>query len=559
MQNPRPYREKNFYTPQLLRLSSFVIVFLITIALIGVIEYAVIKLPHAAKTNHVDPKVVISSLLHKRQTNLSVPTTIITASPSPDAYVATTAPNANYATTTAGGGEIGASATSTPGESAPATAYVQTTIPNVNQPPPPTTVLGAYVQTTIPNGNQPTTPAVSTTTTISQSYVTALRQTTNPNSYVTETQVPTTFITSILSAMMTTITNGVGTTYTTLVSSTSVGMAAVQTGNNNKGSNQNVYRAWQTFIPSYFALILAVLYRQYWTAICSQTKLIEPFILLAQPNRATSFNALTTFYLSSSLLPDPFLAFIRHHWFILWTSLVYFAVGFLGPLSSELMFLDTNYPNCPHQTGNSVNPCWPPLLSIDPGVARPIQGLLIYVAIMTLTIMILIFRVSTGTYSDPSSIASIASLIHHPNVIDDFRSFHAEATTSEILQYLGDKKYKLDEYLRPDGVWRYGIVPAVPTLHTFIAKKPLIVQRPRRRKWNILSALSDLLFMILLIALLGVVAAYYKDGKSDGFNKFINSRTFGPRFLLTGTGTLIAINWKRLERGKLILFIFKSF
>src|ERR1700743_165078 len=98
-------------------------------------------------------------------------------------------------------------------------------------------------------------------------------------------------------------------------------------------------------------------------------------------------------------------------------------------------------------------------------------------------------------------------------------------------------------------------MPAVPNSHTLIAKKPPIVQKPRRRKWNILSAISDVLFIVILLALLGVVSAYYKDGKSDGFNKFFDSRTFGPRFLLTGTGTLIAINWKRLEKGRLILFI----
>jgi hypothetical protein len=156
-----------------------------------------------------------------------------------------------------------------------------------------------------------------------------------------------------------------------------------------------------------------VLFKQFWTAIYSKAKLIEPFTQLAKPDGATA-SSLYTFYLSSSLTPDPIVAFFKGHWFILLTSLVYAAVGFLAPLASEMIFLDTKY-DCPNPNlSNADNPCWPPRLSVDVVVARATQGLLTYIAISTLTILVMVFKMSTGLYSDPSSIASITSLVHHP-------------------------------------------------------------------------------------------------------------------------------------------------
>jgi len=164
--------------------------------------------------------------------------------------------------------------------------------------------------------------------------------------------------------------------------------------------------------------------------------------------------------------------------------------------------------------------------------------------------MVMVLRMRTGVYSDPSSIASVTSLIHHPEVVEDFRSFREEASVEEIRQVLGDKVYKLGEYQRPDGVWRYGIVPAMPTFHNFVREKPekTFSAKPKYRKWRVLNFIFDSLFLLCVLGLLAVVTYYYKDSANDAFNRFFNGRTFGARFVLTGTGTLLAINLKRIER-----------
>jgi hypothetical protein len=119
----------------------------------------------------------------------------------------------------------------------------------------------------------------------------------------------------------------------------------------------------------------------------------------------------------------------------------------------------------------------------------------------------------------------------------------------DIVSRLANKRYKLDEYQRYDGVWRYGFVPAMPTEFHVRDAISLEDSTPSRR-WKWIDTVMDGLFAALLVALLAVVAAYFKDSSNSGFNRFFNGKSFGARFVLTGAGTCIALNWKRLERGK---------
>jgi len=339
---------------------------------------------------------------------------------------------------------------------------------------------------------------------------------------------------------------------TTYIPTTSTGLTTIETvtADNNSTNSENPFPLWTVFVGNYLALVIAVLFKQFWTAIYAKAKLIEPFVRLTKGNGVPASAVLSTFYLSSNIIPDPILAFSKRLWIVLWTSSVYFAVGFLAPLSSELLFLNTNYTGCPFPQPNPTNPCWPPRLSINPVLSRIVQGLLTYIAIMTLSLLFMTFRLRTGIYSDPSSIASITALVHHPDVIEDFRTLSEDASIKNINQLLGDRLYKLGEYQRQDGTCRYGLVPAVPAFQNFVRDGPPPAQKSSKSRRKFLDMFFDILFLLVLLALLGIVVAYYMDGRDDAFNRFFNSKTFGPKFVLTGVGTLIAIVWKTLERGK---------
>lgn len=67
-----------------------------------------------------------------------------------------------------------------------------------------------------------------------------------------------------------------------------------------------------------------------------------------------------------------------------------------------------------------------------------------------------------------------------------------------------------------------------------------------------------MVFLAALVALLGVIVAYYLDGSNSGFNRFFNSHTFGPGFILTSAAVVIDFHWKTLEREVRILVPYRN-
>jgi hypothetical protein len=300
-------------------------------------------------------------------------------------------------------------------------------------------------------------------------------------------------------------------------------------------------------------LLIAVAFKQFWSAIYSQTKLLEPFNQMHTEEGAPANRIMNMFYLSSSIVPTFITAMINGRWFIFGNALVYLSVGLLAPMGSEMLFLNTKYLECPNVVNDINNPCWPPRLTIDPILARAVEALLVFIAIMTISLMFVVNRMRTGVYADPSSIAAVASLVHHPEVMADFRALSDEASSGDLATFISEKKYKLDDYLRMDGTWRYGIVPVNPTgqmgYRSVDQKKSTFDASPKSRVWKRWDLLYDLLFLGALLGLLGVVAGYYASTGDNAYNNFFSTMNFGPRFLLTGVGTLIALNWRRLARG----------
>jgi hypothetical protein len=286
---------------------------------------------------------------------------------------------------------------------------------------------------------------------------------------------------------------------------------------------------WWVFAAGYLPLLLAILVKVFWTSVYANVKLIEPFIQLSKHDGALARDTLHTYYLSSNLTPDPILAFFKGRWLIFWTSFVYLVVGLLAPLASEVLFLDTHY-------GCGTDTCWPPKLSADGVVLRLLQGLLSFIAIMALTIMIIMHGSTTGVYSNPSSIASIASLLHHPDVLDDFRNLNDSISAKNLKKQLGNKRYQMGMYREPDEGWRYGIVPASQNYSPGWTQIPLNQStgstKPETKRTHHISTALDIGFAVFILGLLGVAVVYFLDGSNSGFNRFFNSNAFGPRFFM---------------------------
>jgi hypothetical protein len=332
-------------------------------------------------------------------------------------------------------------------------------------------------------------------------------------------------------------TDASGHTLTIASSYTTVETLQPTPANTNSTQDQNTdvqtvritWPLWWVFITSYLPIILALLVKMFWTSVYANVKLIEPFIQLSKPDGARASDTLHAFYFSSNLTPDPILAFFKGRWLIFWTSLVYFNVGLLAPFASEVLFLDIHY-------GCGTATCWPPRLSADGTIVRILQGLLFFIATMTLAIMAMLYQSTTGVYSNPSSIAAIAALLHHPETLDDFRHLEDNISSEDMKKELGDKRYQMGTYQQQDGVWRYGIVPASQTYSPGWTQIPLrqSVESTKitKQETHYTSTALDVGFVLFVLGLLGVVVAYFMDGSNSGFNRFFNSNEFGPRFFM---------------------------
>lgn len=394
--------------------------------------------------------------------------------------------------------------------------------------------------------------------TISSSYTTTFLAS---SSYIDHTSIKTYMTTELgtsTSAIATTDANGKSTTvfsavpYTTVRQTSSAVVTPKAIENNNPRVLEIIqtWPAWKIFVGGYCPVFLAVLFKLFWTAIYAKIKLIEPFTRMARPEGSVASETLHTYYLSSYLMPDAIFSMMKGHWLIFWSAVVYLAVGLLAPLSSEVLFADSNW-NCPNpdfSEDKKLIPCFPPKLSVDPVMVRLLQGLLAFIAVMTINLMIMMMRTATGLYSDPSSIGAIAALTHHPDVLDDFRKLDDEVLLQDVRKKLGTRRYKLDNYQRSDGIWRYGFVPFSPAntisydWNDENGPGPEKIKRAKTfsegsRQQAIWDAVFDCSFLLLLLATMGILIAFFKDSGDNAFNRFFNSNTFGPRFVMASSSS----------------------
>lgn len=308
------------------------------------------------------------------------------------------------------------------------------------------------------------------------------------------------------------------------------------------------------FVGAYLPTLLAVIVRVTVGSLYAATKMLEPFFSLARAEGATAKNFLHINYLSTNDTFDPIKAMFSGHWLMLWTSILYTAVGLMTPFASELLHF-ARFCDVKHVCG--------PELRINLDIARILQALLAFAAIMLINVWWLRRKHSSGIYSDPSSIASLASLLHHPEVLADFQRIHPDASKDDMLKAVEGKRYGLDTYRAADGSERYGLVPLGMTLYEYDkVYQPFLGQNvhPARqgksaKQHHTKKTIRDVVFGLVTAGMLVIVTYYYKVGSDSGFERFMDSQSFGPRFIFALVGILIHSQWKRLERGRSTIFL----
>lgn len=261
-----------------------------------------------------------------------------------------------------------------------------------------------------------------------------------------------------------------------------------------------------------------------------------------------------------SIVPEPILALLSGHSYMLLVSTIAYLIELVAPLSSEFLGVDVHHGCIPVPLLAQTNHPCPARIVVHLVPARMLQGLLCLIAIFMILTMILSRHRQSGVYSDPSSIAVMASLIHHPDVLQDFK--HLNESDKELERTVKDQTYRLNHYQADGEGMKYGIVPTVkiipPDVSTRGAYRVLPnpegranIRSPQRGLFtrHLFRTVGDISLAVLLLGTFGVTLGYYLDGNNDRFNDFFSSETFGPRFILTIAGGIAVSQWKRLEKG----------
>jgi hypothetical protein len=301
-----------------------------------------------------------------------------------------------------------------------------------------------------------------------------------------------------------------------------------------------------TFSGGYAPIIVARVFHWSWQAVHAQLIAYEPFAQMNQPGGAPG-----------TVLLGPSISSMWYSW------AGYAAVVILTPLAPEVLFFDTNYGCSNPNTSDKMNPCWPAKVSTNMPIIRSIEVLLGIVAVLAAVAAAKSFKKPSGVTADPTSIAAVASVMSHPQVLKDFAMLSGEATEKDLKSFLETKKYKLGTYVTENGTERYGIIP----VETGDSSAPLdLAWSPNgeqttpigsetNSKWSFLSMWKsvsmyiDGIFLLFIIAVLCICGSYLHYVDRSVLAKIFQFSSIGRRIVFTVIGLIVSSNWGRLLQG----------
>ncbi|OAP62957.1 hypothetical protein AYL99_02184 [Fonsecaea erecta] len=308
----------------------------------------------------------------------------------------------------------------------------------------------------------------------------------------------------------------------------------------------------QYFRAIYLPVLIAVLLKLIWAVVFTSTKMMEPFYLLSREKGASATESLLANYLATSLSVEDSKNMFLSHPVVTLVSIVSICLSALPSIATQSTTVRAiAWCRSPSLIVERCNPMW--YLKVD--YARAIQAVLSLIVVIIFVVIILSSNRRSGVFSNPSSIATMASLLSSENFARYLQRIDQNSRPSSLKRLLSPYRYMLRQHQTPTGHVRYGIVresgqPVERRQPNYTA-----LEHPRASGSNakhprstlLKPFLIDTLFLLCILALLGVLVGYYMDGKKDPFNNYFNhNRT--SQLVLTAAASLLDIRWKQLER-----------
>ncbi|KAK0629706.1 hypothetical protein B0T17DRAFT_575352 [Bombardia bombarda] len=307
---------------------------------------------------------------------------------------------------------------------------------------------------------------------------------------------------------------------------------------------------WQYFVgfflPTLLSMLLAIPIRM----IDSKAKRLQPWHELTRAGGAVAKDSLC---LKVELGPQGLLSNPRL-WFKtqtlpLLTTLLVVLSAVLVPLSSEAIALKlhgsctkTDFMGCAMTLGVFLTP------------ARAVMGVLGFMAVLVMVIMLVLSRWKSGVASDPWTIASVASLSTNPSVRALFTSLptgrEGIIRHEQLAHAFRGKTFKLDYFVNQRGYKEYGVVihcgqgSAGPSSPDCCCEAGLSDNKTKHRLLSWLSlAPWRICFLVILTFVMVLILVYNNTGGDTPFENFMDSQSYGVRFLFSSLGVCISLFW----------------
>jgi hypothetical protein len=312
------------------------------------------------------------------------------------------------------------------------------------------------------------------------------------------------------------------------------------------------------FLPTVVSSIIAIAVR----IINTNAKVFQPWNALAHSRGAQGRDSL---YLPTSgwkctVRSVRCWPIMRGQAVVLLTTLLSVISQVLIPLSAEAVALDLRGAGCVRGANSARNCAW--VLSKSTGGTVATITLLVIMILATTGLIVLLARWRLGVKTNPWSICAMATLSVNSEVREIARSTAVVKGTDTNHNKDCSAKQKifmLEQFRSSGGSVEYGIV----VLDDAQCQKGVNEFAPGsyphygidhhsspKRKHHVpffmLSIFGRACLLSILCGVLVLILYYSRTGGDTGFENFIDSDSFGVRFLFTAFGVIISSAWSSL-------------
>ncbi|KAI0180731.1 hypothetical protein GGR52DRAFT_577512 [Hypoxylon sp. FL1284] len=308
------------------------------------------------------------------------------------------------------------------------------------------------------------------------------------------------------------------------------------------------------FLPTILAIILAIPIR----ILDLNAKILQPWHVLTHDRGTVGRESLCLETSGWQSIIAGFRSLAAGQPMVFLTSVLVLASALLIPLSAEAIAFDLRGIGCVKGSGSAQNCAY--VLSVFNQAAGATIALLGIMGLAVFAILFILLRWQSGVSTNPWSMCGIASLTMNPDVRRLFTSLPAGVDVAKmpkgLLQsILEDRWFKLGYFYGPNGTIEYGIMlhdgnadgyasgqvgddVKEPQDHHAAPTKP-----SHHLPFLMLGYAGRSVFLFVLCGLLALILYYNNTGGDTAFENFMDSESFGVRFLFTSVGVIISFFW----------------